>query len=298
MSKLPFRIIPWAERVSIAPCPINHYREEGEDGSGQPEAQRGRPDFHRHTLAERKPMPPGGQGSLTVPWISTQTPPLTLVSPADPPLFPHGPAVAPLWFLNKTKGQSASWPVSAVISLPVRDSSSLFMMDPNFCLLAANWMTDEQSFRWDVKGSSHNDMVERVCQWHKRPVLWATGGYCCHCLSVRLSVLAPLPPPGLEAPHRLSTRLHISQMLHPPTALLLFSSAPLHPPICYPAYVEGQINNPLHLSFPSNLLLFSCLSTCCSPCSGQTRLGYPPQSQSRGLGMRGWWPEVTGPLLG
>lgn len=31
----------------------------------------------------------------------------------------------------------------------------------------------------------------------------------------------PRPPPGLEAPHRLSTRLHISQMLHPPTALLL-----------------------------------------------------------------------------
>lgn len=112
----------------------------------------------------------------------------------------------------------------------------------------------------------------------------------------------PLPPPGLEAPHRLSTRLHISQMLHPPTALLLLlllllSSPPHHPPICFPPYVEGQINNPLH-RFPSNLPLSSCLSTCCSPCSGQTRLGYLPQSQSRGLGMRGWWPEVTGPLLG
>lgn len=34
---------------------------------------------------------------------------------------------------------------------------------------------------------------------------------------------SPLPPPELEAPHRLSTWLHISQMLHPPTALLLLS---------------------------------------------------------------------------
>ena len=31
---------PRAERVSIAPCPINHYWEEGSQGSGSPAAQR------------------------------------------------------------------------------------------------------------------------------------------------------------------------------------------------------------------------------------------------------------------
>lgn len=45
----------------------------------------------------------------------------------------------------------------------------------------------------------------------------------------------PSPPPGLEAPHRLSTR-HVSQMPYPPTALLL--SKP--PPLQSPTYVEGQ----------------------------------------------------------
>lgn len=103
-------------------------------------------------------------------------------------------------------------------------------------------------------------------------------------------IQTPLPPPGLEAPHRLSTRLHISQMLHPPIAPLLFSlalSSALHPPyaasLCFPLYVERQAHNCL---FPSNLPLTVCLSTCCSPHSGETRLGYTPQSQSRGLGMR------------
>lgn len=43
---------------------------------------------------------------------------------------------------------------------------------------------------------------------------------------------SPSPPPAVEAPHRLSTLLHISQMLQPPTTLLLlspiFSLIPLH----------------------------------------------------------------------
>ena len=98
-----------------------------------------------------------------------------------------------------------------------------------------------------------------------------------------------LPPPGLEAPHRLSTRLHISQMLHPPTALLL--SSPFlpffQPPMLH--YLCREANKPFSGSFL--LTCLSCclsigLSTCCFACSGQTRLSYPPQSQSRGLGMR------------
>lgn len=60
-------------------------------------------------------------------------------------------------------------------------------------------------------------------------------------------IQSPLPPPGLEAPHRLSTRLQISQMLHPPTALLLFSS-PLSSPL-YPPYVKRQTNNSLQSTF-------------------------------------------------
>lgn len=47
------------------------------------------------------------------------------------------------------------------------------------------------------RGSSQDDMVERLCQRRKWLLLRATGGYCCHCLSVPLSVLASCKLPYL-----------------------------------------------------------------------------------------------------
>lgn len=111
-------------------------------------------------------------------------------------------------------------------------------------------------------------MVERVCQVAQmagavgyRRLLLSLSIYSAICVGF---IQTPLPPPGLEAPHRLSTRLHISQMLHPPIAPLVFSSAlssPLHPPyaasLCFPLYVERQTHNCLS---PSNLPVHLLLS--------------------------------------
>lgn len=72
---------------------------------------------------------------------------------------------------------------------------------------------------------------------------------------------------------------------HSPPPPLFPPFFPSPSPLCFPPYVQRQINNSLHstLSFPLICLsLSACLSTCCSSCSGQTRLGYPPISHSQG----------------
>lgn len=131
MSNLPFRIIPRAERVSIAPCPINHYWEEGSEDPGLPKAQRTALTF---TGAVEKCT------TLSLPKVKSQwrshgwtprRPRLCWLLRAAQLYSPAGLTEAPLWFLNKTKGQSASRPVCAVFSCLSCDNCSIFMIYPN-----------------------------------------------------------------------------------------------------------------------------------------------------------------------
>lgn len=141
-----------------------------------------------------------------------------------------------------------SCPVFAVISLPVHDGSSIFMMDPNLCHVAANWLGDEESLRQGrFKGSLQDDMGERV-EWL---VLWATWDYCCHCLSLWLSVLASYRLPftsswagGASSPQYTATYQPDAASAHSPPPLFI-RFLPSASPLYFPPYVERQINNSL-----------------------------------------------------
>ncbi|CAB1429083.1 unnamed protein product [Pleuronectes platessa] len=70
---------------------------EGLVGSGGSGLQlRGKARLSQTHFARAQPHSLRGQGSSMVPWISTQTPPLTLASRASPPPFPRGPGSSTL----------------------------------------------------------------------------------------------------------------------------------------------------------------------------------------------------------
>lgn len=89
-------------------------------------------------------------------------------------------------------------------------------------------MEAEQTFRVGFKGEHRRIVWSRafVCGTNdNRMLLLSLSSF--PAMYVAPPYQLPLPPPGPEAPHRLITRLHISQMLHPPTTLLLLFFLPV-----------------------------------------------------------------------